>query len=141
MVVSISCAGKPKFPAQIFSCMAPLTINTNSFCYRPDFDSPSVFARLQDAKRGGYYAIMPLNADDYTVKQQYLPSSAILQTRFIAENGAMDLTDFFPRPKNSETLVKCTKTNTRETIVEQEELKRWVTRRVECIRGEMDFGE
>lgn len=53
----------------------------------------------------------------------------------------MDLTDFFPRPKNSETLVKCTKTNTRETIVEQEELKRWMTRRVECIRGEIDFGE
>lgn len=53
----------------------------------------------------------------------------------------MDLTDFFPRPKNTEVLKKCKQTNTRELIVEQDELKKWLVRRVECIRGEIDFGK
>ena len=82
-----------------------------------------------------------MNAKQFTVKQQYLPSSAVLQTRFIADHGAMDHTDFFPRPKNTEVLKKCKQTNTRELIVEQDELKKWIVRRVECMRGEVDFSK
>lgn len=53
----------------------------------------------------------------------------------------MDLTDFFPRPKHTEVVKKCKQTNTRETIVEQDELKKWLVRRVECIRGSIDVGK
>lgn len=53
----------------------------------------------------------------------------------------MDLTDFFPRPKNTEVVKKCRQTNTRETIVEQDELKKWLVRRVECMRGSIDVGK
>jgi GH15 family glucan-1,4-alpha-glucosidase len=46
----------------------------------PRFDSPSVFASLLDADKGGYCRIAP-DRDDYTSKQLYLPDTAILVTR------------------------------------------------------------
>lgn len=47
----------------------------------PRFDSPSVFASLLDDKQGGYFAIQPqLKNQDY--KQQYLPDTNVLLTRF-----------------------------------------------------------
>jgi hypothetical protein len=106
---------------------------------RPDFDSPTVFGRLLDADRGGYFTIAPSKGVSYTTKQQYLPSSNILQTRYIHEEGAMDLIDFFPRPKNTNVLAKQKQMPFRETVLVQDELKKWLVRRVECIRGYVDI--
>ncbi len=39
----------------------------------PRFDSPSVFARLLDYKRGGYFAIRP--AVPFRSKRRYLPAT------------------------------------------------------------------
>jgi len=108
-------------------------------CIRPDFDSPSVFCRLLDADRGGYFNICPRTDLTYTTKQQYQPSSNILQTRYIHEDGVMDLIDFFPRPKKSSVLSK-TRAHFREAVSVQDELKKWLVRRVECIRGYVDIG-
>ncbi|KFY79083.1 hypothetical protein V499_01881 [Pseudogymnoascus sp. VKM F-103] len=105
----------------------------------PDFDSPTVFGRLLDAERGGYFNISPTKGVQYTTKQQYLPSSNILQTRYIHEEGAMDLIDFFPRPKNTSVLSKQKQMPFRETVIVQDELKKWLVRRVECIRGFVDI--
>ncbi|KFX99286.1 hypothetical protein V490_01852 [Pseudogymnoascus sp. VKM F-3557] len=105
----------------------------------PDFDSPTVFGRLLDAEKGGYFTISPRDGVPYTTKQQYLPSSNILQTRYIHEDGAMDLIDFFPRPKNSSVLAKQKQMPFRETVIVQDELKKWLVRRVECIRGYVDI--
>jgi hypothetical protein len=53
----------------------------------------------------------------------------------------VDLIDFFPRPRNATAVVKSgVKLPYREIIKVQEELKKWLVRRVECIRGAMSLG-
>jgi GH15 family glucan-1,4-alpha-glucosidase len=64
------------------------------FCL-PRFDSPSVFASLLDADRGGYYKIAP-DRDDYVSRQLYLPDTAILVTRFMTPDGVGEVHDFMP---------------------------------------------
>jgi GH15 family glucan-1,4-alpha-glucosidase len=64
------------------------------FCI-PRFDSPSVFASLLDADRGGYYKIAP-DRDDYVSRQLYLPDTAILVTRFMTPDGVGEVHDFMP---------------------------------------------
>ncbi|KAL7932630.1 glycoside hydrolase family 15 protein [Trichoderma chlorosporum] len=104
----------------------------------PDFDSPSVFCRLLDKNKGGYFNISPPDELGCTTKQQYLPSSCILQTRYIHEDGVVDVVDFFPRPKSAKVMTKGYKQNAyREATSVQEELKKWTVRRVECIRGSL----
>ncbi|KAG6003210.1 hypothetical protein E4U21_002241 [Claviceps maximensis] len=104
----------------------------------PDFDSPSVFCRLLDKDKGGYFSIAPPEDCGCTRKQQYLPSSCILQTRYIHEDGVVDLVDFFPRPKDATVMTKDFKHSAyREAMRVQEELKKWLVRRVECIRGSL----
>lgn len=65
-----------------------------SYCV-PNFDSPSVFARILDKDKGGHFSITP--AESYSTKQNYLPSSNILQTKFLNEAGVTSITDFLPR--------------------------------------------
>jgi len=64
------------------------------FCC-PRFDSPSVFASLLDAERGGFYRIAP-DRDDYVSRQLYLPDTAILVTRFMTPDGVGEVHDFMP---------------------------------------------
>ncbi len=64
------------------------------FCC-PRFDSPSVFASLLDAERGGFYRIAP-DRDDYVARQLYLPETAILITRFMTPDGVGEVHDFMP---------------------------------------------
>ncbi|TGJ83592.1 hypothetical protein E0Z10_g5181 [Xylaria hypoxylon] len=112
----------------------PITLD---FMCWPDFDSPSLFCRLLDKDKGGHFSIAPPDPALYTAKQQYLPSSAILQTRYISEDGVVNLVDFFPRPKNANILTtNNSQTSYREARSVPEELKKWLVRRVECIRGQ-----
>ncbi|RDW77920.1 hypothetical protein BP5796_05772 [Coleophoma crateriformis] len=104
----------------------------------PDFDSPSVFCRLLDKDKGGFFNISPPSGVSFTTKQQYLPSSNILQTRYIHEEGVVDLIDFFPRPRYSNVVTKSSMPF-REAVSVQDELKKWLVRRVECIRGTVDL--
>lgn len=54
----------------------------------------------------------------------------------------MDLVDFFPRPKSAQVMTKGYKQNAfRESVKVQEELKKWLVRRVECIRGCLTLGK
>ena len=69
-------------------------------CY-PDFDSPSVFAALLDDKAGGRFQIEP-QLTNMRVRQLYLPDTNILLTRFLAEEGVAELTDFMPIEKDAE---------------------------------------
>jgi GH15 family glucan-1,4-alpha-glucosidase len=64
------------------------------FC-APRFDSPSVFASLLDADKGGYCWIRP-DRDDYVTRQLYLPGTAILVTRFMTPDGVGEVHDFMP---------------------------------------------
>jgi GH15 family glucan-1,4-alpha-glucosidase len=64
------------------------------FCC-PRFDSPSVFASLLDAERGGFYRVAP-DRDDYVSRQLYLPDTAVLITRFMTPDGVGEVHDFMP---------------------------------------------
>src|SRR3954451_6538789 len=66
------------------------------FC-SPRFDSPSVFASLLDADRGGRFRIAP-EGDGHVTKQAYLGDTAVLATRFMAEEGTGSVIDFMPVP-------------------------------------------
>jgi pentatricopeptide repeat protein len=61
----------------------------------PRFDSPSVFASLLDRTRGGAFSIAP-SRGHHVVKQMYFPDSAVLLTRFMLEDGVVELIDFMP---------------------------------------------
>ncbi len=60
----------------------------------PRFDSPSVFASILDADRGGYWQVAPVRPE--TVKQLYFPDTNVLITRFLSEEGVVELIDFMP---------------------------------------------
>jgi GH15 family glucan-1,4-alpha-glucosidase len=63
------------------------------FCY-PRFDSPTVFASLLDQRRGGRFALAPRGP--HVTKQMYLPSTAVLATRFLSPDGVAEVIDFLP---------------------------------------------
>ncbi|KAI0738815.1 glycoside hydrolase family 15 protein [Daedaleopsis nitida] len=90
-----------------------------SYCV-PNFDSPSIFARILDKDKGGHFSITP--SVPFTTKQSYLPNSNILQTKYLNEGGVATVTDFLPRQPSSATA---------------RPLLAWLIRRVEVIRGTM----
>ncbi|PSP75165.1 glycoside hydrolase family 15 protein [Halobacteriales archaeon QS_3_64_16] len=60
----------------------------------PELASPSVFAALLDAERGGFSAIRP--TDEYDSEQSYVPRTNVLETTFETDSGIVTLTDFMP---------------------------------------------
>jgi GH15 family glucan-1,4-alpha-glucosidase len=87
-------------------------------CY-PNFDSPTVFAALLDHQRGGRFQIQP-QLRKKRVRQLYFPDTNILLTRFLAEEGVAELTDYMPIGADGE---------------EPNE----IIRTVAVVRGEIDF--
>jgi len=85
------------------------TDGTVDFFCCPRFDSPSVFASLLDAERGGYFSIKPAS-DDYVTRQLYLPGTAMLITRFMTADGVGEVLDFMPviegKPTDRHRLVR-----------------------------------
>src|SRR5712672_4676388 len=67
-------------------------------CY-PNFDSPTIFAALLDDQNGGRFEIRP-QLQNVRVRQMYLPETNILITRFLAEEGVSELTDYMPIGSN-----------------------------------------
>jgi len=60
----------------------------------PRFDSPSIFARILDPSKGGFWSIAP--ATPYETKRAYLGDSNVLQTFFVSPEGKATLTDLMP---------------------------------------------
>ena len=92
------------------------------WCCLPDFDSPSVFARILDDEIGGFYRIH--SPDAARSKQMYLPETNVLLTRYYGNEALGEVTDFMPvqlsgRPAN----------NVRHQVI----------RIVKAIRGSMRF--
>ncbi|MBF6297940.1 glycoside hydrolase family 15 protein [Nocardia amamiensis] len=94
---------------------------TIDFFCAPRFDSPSIFASLLDARKGGRFRITSTR-DDTTTNQIYFPQSACLITRFMSEAGIAELVDFMPVDK--------------PTSVSQNHK---IVRVVRCLRGEIPF--
>jgi GH15 family glucan-1,4-alpha-glucosidase len=78
------------------------------FCC-PRFDSPSVFASLLDAEKGGFFSIRPAS-EPYVCRQLYFPNTAMLITRFMAPDGVGEVLDFMPviegKPTDRHRLVR-----------------------------------
>ncbi|QMU69126.1 trehalase-like domain-containing protein [Streptacidiphilus sp. P02-A3a] len=58
------------------------------------FDQRSVFARMLDRERGGFFRIAP--AGDYTTTRRYLPETNVLETTFVTSTGTATVTDCLP---------------------------------------------
>lgn len=84
----------------------------------PDFDSPTIFAALLDDRKGGSFRLAPL-MKNVRRKQQYMPDSNVLLTRFLSDAGMADVSDFMP-------------------ILELGHAHDLV-RRAKCIRGDLRF--
>jgi GH15 family glucan-1,4-alpha-glucosidase len=87
------------------------------FCF-PDFDSPSIFARILDRENGGHFSITPTGGST-TSRQLYLPDTNILLTRFLSDEGILEITDFMP--------------------LSERQTHRQIIRIVRMIKGEMDI--
>lgn len=71
----------------------------------PFFDSPSLFARLLDEERGGFFRI---SAEDIVrVEQSYAYHTPILKTRFETKDGVFEVMDYMPRFLTSGNDVYC----------------------------------
>ena len=100
------------------------------FCC-PRFDSPSVFASLLDAEKGGYCRVRP-DRDDFVTRQMYLPGTALLVTRFMTPDGVGEVTDFMP--------VTGTTPAVQHRLVRQLRCVRGTIRFVADIRPRFDYG-
>ncbi|MFZ0975206.1 MAG: glycoside hydrolase family 15 protein [Solirubrobacteraceae bacterium] len=87
----------------------------------PRFDSPSVFASILDARRGGHYRLAPAD-QGWSSKQLYFPDTNVLITRFLTPGGVGEVEDFMP----------VAQTNFREH-------RQRLVRRVVAVRGEVRF--
>lgn len=117
------------------------------FCH-PNFDSPSIFARILDKDIGGYFSIEPTDEDAHS-KQHYLPNTALIITKWLSEcrhlslrktvfrdldkrlsqlshttAGVVNIVDFMPRPRPS-------------LSGRNRPLYPWIMRRVEGVRGRL----
>ena len=61
----------------------------------PHFDSPSIFAAMLDAEKGGHFKLAPI-LNEAKRKQLYLPDTNMLLTRFLADEGVAEVSDFMP---------------------------------------------
>ncbi|GHO72813.1 glucoamylase [Ktedonobacter sp. SOSP1-85] len=66
------------------------------WCCLPRFDSPSVFGRLLDVNKGGFFRIAPPESIIAGHRQLYWPETNILITRFLTNDGVGQITDFMP---------------------------------------------
>jgi alpha,alpha-trehalase len=70
------------------------------WCCLPDFDSPSIFAKLLDQEIGGSFGFIV--SESYRIEQVYFYRTNILCTQFISDEGAFEVIDFMPRYKTSD---------------------------------------
>ena len=64
----------------------------------PDLDSPSVFAAVLDADRGGRFALAP--AVPAQVARRYVPDTNVLETTFTTAYGVVRVTDAMALPSH-----------------------------------------
>lgn len=66
----------------------------------PDFDSESIFCKILDQQKGGYFSIQPIG--NYLSSQIYKDNTNILKTDFFNYGGRVLLTDYMPISKTAE---------------------------------------
>ncbi|MFP4473893.1 MAG: glycoside hydrolase family 15 protein [Candidatus Omnitrophota bacterium] len=61
----------------------------------PFFDSPSLFAKLLDEKKGGFLKIEGVNTEK--IQQNYIQHTGILKTIVFTQDGIFEINDYMPR--------------------------------------------
>jgi len=92
----------------IGNCTSAALISQNGcieWCCLPYFDSPSVFAKLLDRRKGGEFDIRV--APDYKISQYYLSRTNLLVTSFSRKRDKFELIDFMPRYKRDSGMYHC----------------------------------
>ncbi|MBV9488194.1 MAG: glycoside hydrolase family 15 protein [Verrucomicrobia bacterium] len=92
------------------------------FLCLPYFDSPSVFASLLDANKGGRFKLATL-LQNATPKQIYVSDSNVLLTRFLSTDGVGEVSDYMPMVIETES--------------GDPDAKHQLVRRAKCVRGEV----
>jgi len=88
----------------------------------PRFNSRSVFARILDANRGGYFEIRP--SVPFETERRYVDETNVLETTFITSGGRARVLDLMPA---------LTEAKKDKLLLPFREL----LRRIECIEGEV----
>ena len=65
------------------------------WCCLPHFDSPSLFAAILDAEKGGHFRIW-VDQDGGRTRQMYMPDTNVLLTRFLSNDGLAEVVDYMP---------------------------------------------
>ncbi len=92
------------------------------WCCFPRFDSPSVFAAILDAKKGGQFSITP--REEYTSTQRYVGDTNVLETEFVMADGVATVTDCMPLYEKQDG-----------TLVELHQIIRYI----QCQKGTVAF--
>lgn len=88
----------------------------------PFIHSPSVFAAILDARKGGFWRIEPVRSSRTT--QQYIPETNIVRTTFENDVFACEVLDFMPID------------NEAHLTTAHEDTSMRIKRKVVCLRGE-----
>lgn len=70
----------------------------------PKFDSPSVFAKILDSGKGGFFKVLPRRKCQ--TDHEYVKDSNVLVTHFTCKEWAFDLIDYFPHHEEGGKLYK-----------------------------------
>jgi GH15 family glucan-1,4-alpha-glucosidase len=78
---------------------------TIDFMCWPRFESPSMFASLLDAERGGTFELAP-DLEHMRRRQMYLPDTNVLLTRFLSATGVAEISDFMTVTEGKQQLIR-----------------------------------
>ena len=112
--------------SDMHSCALVSRDGSVDWCCFPRFDSPSVFGRILDWRKGGHFLLAP--RDVRSVTRRYLPETNILETEFQTGGGSATLTDFMPVHPHSKP------EQPREVSSRQQ-----IVRTLKCTNGSVDF--
>ncbi|MEE9276810.1 MAG: trehalase-like domain-containing protein, partial [Dehalococcoidia bacterium] len=110
----------------LHSCALVSKAGSIDWCCLPRFDSPSVFGRVLDWARGGYFQVAAEGTR--AVRRRYLPDTKILETTIETESGVATLTDFMPTHNHADP----------ETPFEFG-ARQYIARILHCVEGQVRF--
>jgi GH15 family glucan-1,4-alpha-glucosidase len=90
----------------------------------PRYDSPSVFARMLDERRGGAFRVAPERARE--VARAYLDGTNVLVSTYTCETGRVEITDCMPVERSDPADPKSVSAH------------HAILRRIRCLEGEAD---